>query len=411
MIMRRLAQQLKQSIFGRWPSPARKFPQPGTFLDANSKLEEETLKGYLPHHFYPVNIGDMFRSRYQVVGKLGYGSHSTVWLSRDLQQHAYVTLKMYDHESSHARTEKEVYKHIESLKSSHTGFKLVRRAIDDFEIRSPDNAYSYQCLVHPPLGMSLCELRHRAKGKMLPEDLLKPTLIHILLALDFLHTEAGVVHTDIQENNVMLGVEDESILVDFEEAEMSNPSPRKAVDGRVIYASRNLGIPKMHGRPILSDFGEARFSLTLGKRWEDVQPLVYRAPEVILRIPWDEKIDIWNLATLTWNLFEQGSLFKARDSNGKVSDSHHLARMIAIMGPPPKEMLQGSEYAAKFFDSDGNWRSAAEIPCTSLEKLERNLQGTQQSSFLCFMRKMLQWQPENRASAKELLADPWLRSI
>ena len=27
--------------------------------------------------------------------------------------------------------------------------------------------------------------------------------------------------------------------------------------------------------------------------------------------------------------------------------------MIAIMGTPPKEMLQNSEYATKFFDDDG----------------------------------------------------------
>lgn len=96
----------------------------------------------------------------------------------------------------------------------------------------------------------------------------------------------------------MLSVEDESILSDFEEAEKSNPSPRKIVGDRVIYLSRDLGIPKVHGRPILSDFGEARFSSSLGKQWEDVQPLVYRAPEVILRIPWNENIDIWNIGVL-----------------------------------------------------------------------------------------------------------------
>ncbi|KAJ5718675.1 protein kinase [Penicillium malachiteum] len=28
--------------------------------------------------------------------KVGYGGHSTVWLCRDLQQHVYATLKMYD---------------------------------------------------------------------------------------------------------------------------------------------------------------------------------------------------------------------------------------------------------------------------------------------------------------------------
>lgn len=43
--------------------------------------------------------------------------------------------------------------------------------------------------------MSLCELRNRTMEKVLPDDLLKPTLIHILLALDFLHTEAKLVHT------------------------------------------------------------------------------------------------------------------------------------------------------------------------------------------------------------------------
>lgn len=45
-----------------------------------------------------------------------------------------------------------------------------------------------------------------------------------------------------------------------------------------------------------------------------------------------------------------------------------------------------------------------------MEKLEDNLRDTEQILFLCFMRKMLQWQPEDRASAKELLADPWLKS-
>jgi len=74
---------------------------------------------------------------------------------------------------------------------------LVRHATDDFQISSADNTYSYQCLVHTPLAMSICELRNRTIAKVLPEDLLKPTLIHILLALDFLHTEAKIVHTGI----------------------------------------------------------------------------------------------------------------------------------------------------------------------------------------------------------------------
>src|SRR5690349_2250350 len=96
----------------------------------------------------------------------------------------------------------------------------------------------------------------------------------------------------------MLNFEDESILVDFENAEISNPSPRKLVGNRTIYCSRKLGIPKKHGRPVLADFGEARFGSDTGTYCGDVQPFIYRAPEVLLRMPWKEKIDIWNLAIL-----------------------------------------------------------------------------------------------------------------
>jgi hypothetical protein len=47
-------------------------------------IEEETIPDYLADRYYPVRIGDVIRDRYQVVGKLGYGTTSTVWLARDL---------------------------------------------------------------------------------------------------------------------------------------------------------------------------------------------------------------------------------------------------------------------------------------------------------------------------------------
>jgi serine/threonine protein kinase len=94
----------------------------------------------------------------------------------------------------------------------------------------------------------------------------------------------------------MLGIEDNSILADFEEGEKSHPSPRKIVGERVIYSSRKLGRTKNHGRPVLCDFGQARFGSST--YFGDIQPYIYRAPEVLLRMPWDEKVDIWNLGVL-----------------------------------------------------------------------------------------------------------------
>lgn len=41
-------------------------------------LEEKQFEDLRKGQYYPVNIGDIFRSRYQVVGKLGFGLSSTV---------------------------------------------------------------------------------------------------------------------------------------------------------------------------------------------------------------------------------------------------------------------------------------------------------------------------------------------
>jgi len=67
------------------PSPPHQLSTVGfQTLDSSQPIEEETFAWYDPKYFYPVRIGEVFQSRYQVIGKLGYGSYSTVWLCRDL---------------------------------------------------------------------------------------------------------------------------------------------------------------------------------------------------------------------------------------------------------------------------------------------------------------------------------------
>lgn len=45
--------------------------------------EEETLPEYDPSLFYPVHIDEVWKGRYHVRAKLGYGGSSTVWLCND----------------------------------------------------------------------------------------------------------------------------------------------------------------------------------------------------------------------------------------------------------------------------------------------------------------------------------------
>lgn len=81
---------------------------------------------------------------------------------------------------------------------------------------------------------------------------------------------------------------------------MTKPSPRKLVGDRAIYVSRELGAPKEHGGPMLCDFGEARHGRESYDN--DIQPYTYRAPEVILDVPWNSQVDIWSVAVMVSSL-------------------------------------------------------------------------------------------------------------
>lgn len=110
--------------------------------------------------------------------------------------------------------------------------------------------------------------------------------------MQVLHLRLLIVNgfLDLQPNNILVGVNDESVLSILEQDELSSPSPRKLDKDRVIYLSRPMFLIK--GEPLLSDLGEA----CLGERYKGIiMPSLYRAPEVILGLEWNNKVDIWGL--------------------------------------------------------------------------------------------------------------------
>lgn len=89
----------------------------------------------------------------------------------------------------------------------------------------------------------------------------------------------------------MFSVEDEAELKAIEEDEISEPSARKVYGSEAVFLTRQVYTEI--GNPKLIDLGEARFGQNTYA--EQVMPDLYRAPEVLLGLPWDEKIDIWAL--------------------------------------------------------------------------------------------------------------------
>lgn len=77
---------------------------------------------------------------------------------------------------------------------------------------------------------------------------------------------------------------------------MQSPSRRKIANDMPVYASRRFDFPRMHGHIVLSDVDSA---VSGEKIWHhDVQPNVYRSPEVMLGTGWSYPIDIWNIGVM-----------------------------------------------------------------------------------------------------------------
>ncbi|KAL9614068.1 MAG: hypothetical protein Q9167_001422 [Letrouitia subvulpina] len=378
-------------------------------MNYSKPFEEERLPWYRADQFYPVHIGEIFISKYRVVVS------------------GFVALKLCTRsETGSPRNDRELkfYEYVSSLNSQHSGQAYIRGLLETFEINGPTG--KHLCLVQPPMHVTIRELQRQNASKRLNKQILNWTLFNLLSALSFLHDEAKVIHTggfviticlehwidrfktDINPSNIMLSIDDKSLLSEFEQAEVEEPSPTKVIDEtRTIYGSRKLGLPKnsLWGQPVLCDFGEARIDQAHKGL---IQPELYRAPGVLFNMEWNCSVDVWNIAVL--DLFEGQHLFHTLNEAQDVSATHHVAEMVGYLGTPPLEYLRRSEVTNNVFDEQGHWKGSGgvDVPDMSFERAEIVLEGEEKRQFLIFVRSILRWLPEERRRAVELLTDPWL---
>ncbi|THG10043.1 hypothetical protein TEA_028114 [Camellia sinensis var. sinensis] len=138
-----------------------------------------------------------------------------------------------------------------------------------------------------------------------------------------------------------------------------------------------------------------------------VQSRSYRAPEVILGLPYDKKIDIWSLGCILAELCTGNVLFQ-NDSPATL-----LARVIGIISPIDQDMLAKGRDTYKYFtknhmlyerNQDTNRLEYLIPKKTSLRhRLPMGDQG-----FIDFVAHLLEINPKKRPSASEALKHPWL---
>jgi len=201
--------------------------------------------------------------------------------------------------------------------------------------------------------------------------------------------------------------EQQELLRFHSEYELKTPLPQKQLGDRTIYLSHNKFGPLTHGigRPVIVDLYVA-MPEDVEKPWDhDIQPHNLQAPEVVIGAPWSYSADVWDLGALLLYLMEGHDL--SRRGKDDVPD---LTRMISCLGPPPEELLRRRIRNTGVLDDDGKLKVTFTDGSVTLESFVTLLEGDEKVRFLSLIRRMLEWVPEERATAKELLEDARLRT-
>ncbi|KAG8667810.1 hypothetical protein FPOAC1_012649 [Fusarium poae] len=344
-----------------WPISSAVAPQ----LDPSIPVEEEKTPNYHADRFFPIHLGQVLGGRYQVATKLGYGANSTVWLARDLNRWRWSREKYVD--------------------------------IKVNAIKQP----SRRVLIENELDI----MTHISQKVHLELTTASSWRLYANLY--------GSTAKDLKPDNIMVKIEDASILERDVQDEFESPLPQKHLDGRTIYLSRNnygpLSIPT--GIIQIADFDLSVRTKPGQIHMGAIQGEMYRAPEVILNAGYTYSADIWSLGVMLWDLLEGKGLFDTTASGeaDEYDDQSHLGQITALIGSPPGNLLSRGQRTSMFYKPDGELKDPDRIPYDfNFENTINCMSGEEKLRFIQFIRRMVKWSPEERSTARELLEDPWL---
>lgn len=200
-------------------------------------------------------------------------------------------------------------------------------------------------------------------------SLIRRFAIQILQSLKFLREE-DVIHCDLKPENILLKSPDKSGI-------------------KII------------------DFGSSCFSDQ--RIYSYIQSRFYRAPEIIIGIPYTTGIDMWSFGCILIELYTGIPIFPGE------SEAEQLALIMQTFGKPPLCVLENAERKDKFFRPgtneplhtfrepglDGALRLPGSRPLVEVI-------GDQSETFFDFICQCLDWNPEQRITPFQALQHPWI---
>ena len=236
---------------------------------------------------YVLTKNDHIAYRYEILDILGRGSYGQVIKAYDHKEKIFIAIKIIRNIACILRQAKEEIHILNRLSQYEQECEYLISMVDNFIFRN------HTCITFQLLPMNLYQFQRSKKFRALPSYFLKIFSEQILTGIKFFHN-LGIIHCDLKPENIMLG--------------------------------KNLASFK------IIDFGSGCF---INKRiYQYIQSRYYRAPEVVLNITYDQKIDIWSFGCILVELVIGKPVFIGNDNN------ELLGSMIEVLGLPPASMIE-----------------------------------------------------------------------
>lgn len=150
-----------------------------------------------------------------------------------------------------------------------------------------------------------------------------------------------------------------------------------------------------------------------------IQTRNFRAPEVILKIPYNEKCDIWSIGCMLYELLTGDILFDSEPTKLITRDRTHLYTIQMTLGTIPHNIINQSPQKDIFFKNDGTIKGPNKIKFTPLwDRLESKIyynpntnNGLDKKIFctvLDFIQNCLDLDHNKRPSAEDCLKHEFL---
>lgn len=144
---------------------------------------------------------------------------------------------------------------------------------------------------------------------------------------------------------------------------------------------------------------------------EDIQTRQYRSLEVLLGAGYGTSADIWSTACMAFELATGDYLFEPHSGEDYCRDEDHLAHIIELLGEIPRRITAQGKNSKFFFNKKSELRHITGLKPWGLEEVlteKYDWCRKDAEEFAAFLKPMLDFDPDRRATAAQCLQHPWL---